>query len=70
MFPETQAEVFIKTLADMLTDERERRSIRLQSQHRAYAERVLQIFRKVPALAQGPRVRQAELESVGLRWGD
>lgn len=67
MLPETQAQVFIKTLVDMLNDQREKRSLRLQRQNNIYAERVFQSFRNVPVLARDALGQQAELDSVGTR---
>ncbi|MFN3823748.1 MAG: hypothetical protein ACK4RN_07200 [Pseudorhodobacter sp.] len=45
MSRDSQAQVFIKTLAEMLEDHREKRSLRLRHQFKAHAERFIQTFR-------------------------
>lgn len=63
----SQAEVFIKTLADVLQEDRERRSLRLQRQVRDHAERYITAFRtdvdgSLQPSADALRSRQSERE--------
>lgn len=75
MFQETTANVFIKTLAEMLESQRAVRSVRLRRQHKAHAERFMQTYRTGPddglqPLTWQPESRQGDSDPQGQNWAD
>ncbi len=64
MQPQTQAEIFIKTLKDMLVAERKIARARLRSQQKAAAESYMRAFRA--EFDQGRAHREARSRRNGL----
>lgn len=75
MSSEPTVNVFIKTLAEMLESQRERRTVRMRRQHKAQAERFLQTYRAGPdgelqPLSWTQERHQGESGLQGQTWAD